>query len=390
MELTTEICILGGGAAGIAAATVAARQGRDVVLVEKNEFLGGMATAAYVGTICGAYFRSNSDEPSFVADGFMREFTEKLAIASETNPMRAKEGIWYLPYQREAFLKLVHDEVSKAGAHVLFAGEFEQIIAATDNKILAVNIRKGSELISIHATHFIDCTGFALLADRPEAQLKSSNYQAGAFVFGLRNLKASNPLAINLALIKFLSSAIGKELSADGSWLSLMPGSLNENTAYFKLALAKPMDTKQLRQSAFDYAHQKLKEYMNALVAFSSIFSTCEINWLAPNIGVRTGPRYIGRYLLADQDVLHLRKSENSIARGAWPIEYWGFGKSVEMTYFDEMAYYDIPLEATHSPFYSNLYFAGRHISAEEQALASARVIGTCMQMGEGIVNYLK
>ena len=47
--------VVGGGAAGLAAAVAAARAGARTALVERYGFLGGMATAGMVSTICGLY-----------------------------------------------------------------------------------------------------------------------------------------------------------------------------------------------------------------------------------------------------------------------------------------------------------------------------------------------
>jgi len=49
----TEVLVLGGGPAGIAAATAAARTGARTLLLEKYGFLGGMGTAAMVTNFCG-------------------------------------------------------------------------------------------------------------------------------------------------------------------------------------------------------------------------------------------------------------------------------------------------------------------------------------------------
>ena len=50
-----DVLVVGGGAAGVAAALGAARAGADTRLIERYGFLGGMATAAMVGTVCGLY-----------------------------------------------------------------------------------------------------------------------------------------------------------------------------------------------------------------------------------------------------------------------------------------------------------------------------------------------
>jgi succinate dehydrogenase/fumarate reductase flavoprotein subunit len=53
-----DVLVVGGGAAGVAAASAAGRAGARVVLLERYGFLGGLATAAQVGTICGLYLRA--------------------------------------------------------------------------------------------------------------------------------------------------------------------------------------------------------------------------------------------------------------------------------------------------------------------------------------------
>ncbi len=50
-----DVVVLGGGPAGIAAATAAAMHGRSVLMVERYGFLGGMGTAAGVTNFCGLH-----------------------------------------------------------------------------------------------------------------------------------------------------------------------------------------------------------------------------------------------------------------------------------------------------------------------------------------------
>jgi succinate dehydrogenase/fumarate reductase flavoprotein subunit len=55
VRLDCDVLVVGGGAAGVAAAVVASRQGAKVVLVERYGFCGGGAVAGLSGTICGMY-----------------------------------------------------------------------------------------------------------------------------------------------------------------------------------------------------------------------------------------------------------------------------------------------------------------------------------------------
>ena len=52
------------------------------------------------------------------------------------------------------------------------------------------------------------------------------------------------------------------------------------------------------------------------------------------------------------------------------------------MRYFEENNYYQIPADCLISKTLSNLFFAGRIISATDAAIASARVMGICLQTG--------
>ena len=54
-----DLLVVGGGAAGTAAAVAGARQGLRTALIEEMPFLGGMTTGGCVGTFCGFYTQSS-------------------------------------------------------------------------------------------------------------------------------------------------------------------------------------------------------------------------------------------------------------------------------------------------------------------------------------------
>ncbi|MFW5894071.1 MAG: FAD-dependent oxidoreductase [Verrucomicrobiota bacterium] len=49
-----DVVVCGGGMAGCGAAIAAARQGADVLLIERLEMLGGLGSAGCVGNFCAA------------------------------------------------------------------------------------------------------------------------------------------------------------------------------------------------------------------------------------------------------------------------------------------------------------------------------------------------
>src|SRR5437016_1375619 len=73
---TPEVCVVGGGAAGLGAAVGAARCGLDVMLIEKYGFCGGATVAGLSGTICGLH--SSGDKPVQIVFGFAGEFHARM------------------------------------------------------------------------------------------------------------------------------------------------------------------------------------------------------------------------------------------------------------------------------------------------------------------------
>lgn len=54
-ELCCDVLVTGGGCAGLAAAVCSARNGANTILVDKNGYLGGTATAGMVGPFMTSY-----------------------------------------------------------------------------------------------------------------------------------------------------------------------------------------------------------------------------------------------------------------------------------------------------------------------------------------------
>ena len=107
-----------------------------------------------------------------------------------------------------------------------------------------------------------------------------------------------------------------------------------------------------------------------------------EIETIFPQVGMRVLQRSKGQHILHEDEVLHCVKSEDEVAIGSWPIEEWNHSGRVSMAYFPENDFYSIPKGCLMSYQLHNLYFAGKNISATHKAIASARVIGSCIQTG--------
>ena len=103
----------------------------------------------------------------------------------------------------------------------------------------------------------------------------------------------------------------------------------------------------------------------------------------APGPLARDGARLLGQYTLTAQDVLEARKFPDPAARSAWPVEFWDPETGPRYRYLPDGEFYEIPRRCLASERIANLFAAGGCISAETLALASVRVMGTCIALGE-------
>ena len=76
-----DVLVVGAGAAGVAASTIAAESGKSALLIERYGFCGGAAVAGMSGTICGLYAASERrNAPEQVVFGFSERFAKALRV----------------------------------------------------------------------------------------------------------------------------------------------------------------------------------------------------------------------------------------------------------------------------------------------------------------------
>ena len=379
-----DIVVLGGGAAGIAAAVAASRNGSKVILIERNTFLGGKATAAEVGTVCGLYHYSTKEEPVYLVRGFAREFSETLQEKSGTKPLHNSEGLHYLPYKIEAFKEMSLDLLKQHDVTVYFNAVLKNVQTEND-RIVSVSVIAGGNPFTLFLKSLIDCSGDSIISSAAGLPLiKNEYYQAAAQVFTMQGIAEDNEARLGMIMMKALKSAIDNELLADFyDRVYIVQGSLQDNCVSLKIGIPLPVtyapgNLQELKTVALSFV-ENLSQFLIKNIA---AFKNASIKHIAPEVGVRTGLRSSGRFLLTEDDVLQCKKFGDAVANCSWPIEEWGQHRRVNMRYFTEEDFYQVPAGCLQSNTIKNLFFAGRNISATESAIASARVMGTCLQTG--------
>ena len=138
--LTYDVTVVRGGAAGIAAAVAAAGTGARTALIERYGFLGGMATAGMVSTICGLYLTTHADTIIPLNEGFPSRFAHRLATMSGCDePVRRGRAL-VLPYTPFAFACLADELTSSRPALDVYLHAYLIAVAVVDHHVEALRI----------------------------------------------------------------------------------------------------------------------------------------------------------------------------------------------------------------------------------------------------------
>ena len=155
----TEVLVLGGGPAGIAAAASAAATGREVLLVERYGFLGGMGTAAGVTNFCGLHANVHG-EMKRVVHGVADELLQRIDALGGLNEPHSIFGRTLAQAYDGAAYKCAADELLLArGVKLLFHALAAGVVMHDADRIDALLVETRSGRRAIRAQTFIDASG---------------------------------------------------------------------------------------------------------------------------------------------------------------------------------------------------------------------------------------
>jgi hypothetical protein len=359
-----------------------------VVLLERYGFLGGLATAGEVGTVCGLYLRDTGQaRPTLVAGGFLGEFASRLQKAAAREPLRLEAGLWVLPFSTGAFTRVADAFVSESGKVTLVLHATMSEAKAEGARLVEVRALAWNEPLFVRPAAVVDCSGEATAAALAGAGVEDGAAdQVPALVFCLEDVDPALAERGLLEVRRELRRAVEQgRLPPACERLSLVPGTGGDGRLSLKLNLPPAEPGRAAWQQVTDWERQArglVNDILCFLVDNTASCRRARLRWVAPQLGIRSGRRIRGRASLTDKDVLGTRKAPPGIARGCWPMERWGSGPRPEMIYFHEDGYYEIPLDCLQPVELDNVLVAGRCISAEAGAMTSARVIGTALATG--------
>ncbi len=392
-ELTADafdVLVAGGGMAGICAAIAAARAGATTLLLERGNFLGGVATAAAVVQFMG--WKTAGGEQ--IIRGIAQEIADRLAREGGTPGMG-----WYtmstgmrmdrLEFDPEVLKYVLDSMASEAGVVCLFHSWVAGVIRE-GRRISSVSALTKSGLLQFHPGIVIDATGDMDLMHAAGCEMLQLSHgeelQPASLMFRMGPINFERFDAITTAEQKAISTAgvaqggLGRQALSCNRIAGTSDGWFNvtrlavDGTDAFALSRAEI----EARRQAFAGAR--------FIVANVPGCENARMQALAAGIGVRETRRIKGLTVVTEDDLRSGRVFRDSIGMSAFPIDLHHSGEHVSTIerLGGDAHRYTVPLSALVPVNLDNALVAGRGMSATHVALAALRIMPTVMLMGQG------
>jgi len=401
-ELCCDLLVVGGGAAGVATAVTAARQGLSVVLVERHGFCGGGAVAGHSGTVCGLYAATDAlgNRPEQVVWGFADEFVRALeSRGGLAGPVRYGKTFTRV-HDPIVWRETADDLLRDARVTVIFHAVATRVLADGGEAVEGAEVWTKEGPLRVRATVTVDASGDAdlvAMAGLPSFVGDNGRVQNPTMIFRMMGVDVAAFRAAygDDTIMPAEVSALIAEANASGDyrlprakiWLfpTTRPGELLCNCTRIVGIDGRELNPLMWRDfsEAESEGRRQAREYARFFRARLAGCGRAFVNDMAVQVGVRQTRQLEGRAKLMNSDVVAGTKRSDGIARSPWPIElHAGERPRVEWLLNDV---YEIPFGCFVPAQGRGLMVAGRCLSAEHEAVASARVTAQCFGYGHAI-----
>jgi hypothetical protein len=389
-----DAVVLGGGPAGIAAATSAARQGCSTLLIERYGFLGGMGTAAGVTNFCGLHANVFGRHKR-VVEGVAAELLDRIeALGGLNAPHMVLGRIQAQAYDTAAYKMAADDLIQSSGAELLFHALAAGVARDDDGKIKALLLETKSGRRAVLGRVFIDCSGdgdlFAWAGIPFETGDGAGNMLYPSAMFRINGVepdrvdhawsalgllmdaeakRRNRPFPRKSPIVRPQKNPI--EWRANLTQLARADGAAISGIDANDLSAGEVMGRRQIAD---------IFTFLKTVPGFERSY----IVDIAPQIGIRETRRLSGVYRLTEADVLGCADFDDSIGVNGWPLEVHEHGDvRFEFAPAGSRGFNDLPYRMMLAPGVDNLLVAGRCASMTHLAQSAARVSGACFAMGQ-------
>lgn len=400
-----DILVVGGGPAGIMAARAAAESGLKVMLIESRGYLGGNLTLGL--PILGYLGRKGNQ----VVEGLPQMLIDRLRArgkASEHKPCKNHVSLTIIDSEevKDVALEMLED----VGVKILFYVFCSDVIKdGNDVKGVIIESKEGRE--AILAKTVIDCTGDGDVAFRAGVECHKGDADGGmqppTLMFCMRgvNIQELRDAIVNrpeefdmdvmpteqfksgpfivVGFRKKIEEAREKGYSIPVARTILITG-LADDEIWVNMSRVCGVDsTNPMSYTDGEItARMQNDEIERYLRDFIPGFEHAWRDKVAAFMGIRESRVIKGKYVLTADDILSCRKFEDAVGVASYPVDiHHSHGDDCTMMWCPDC--YDLPYRMLVPEKVENLLVAGRCASMTHEAMASARVMSTCMVMGE-------
>lgn len=394
-----DLTVIGGGIAGMTAALTAARHGLHVALLEWRDVLGGNNSSEYRVHLNGA---ANVNASFYAREaGVVDEL--KLSIFHHNSRYNFKEDY---DLTDMAFFALIREEKNIE----LYLGTAAYDVKKEEDRITAVYARKTrtEEEYCFLSPLYADASGDGIVAERAGAAYRMGREARSEYHESLAPVtkddrtmgscilftvgKADKPVPFTKPsfaydyrkdnILQFVERpqtgrALPKKLDGvDGIWWLSIGGMENTIKDSDKIDL----ELKKLVYGFWDY------------VKNSGTYENTEnyyLKWVAPAPARRESRRFIGDYVLNQNDLIEQSYFYDAVATGGWSIDVHDpggvYGNLNTSAFAPVHGLYNIPYRMMYTRDICNLFLCGRIASMTHVALGSLRVMQTLGAMAQAV-----
>ncbi len=380
VEYKTDLCIIGGGMAGLCCAIAAARHGIKVILIQDRAVLGGNASSEIRMWIGGCHGKDNRE------GGIIEEIMLENFYQNPSLKYPLWDSVLYQKAMAEENLTLLLNS-SCLGCTM------------DGNKIKSVKAwQSNAETFHVvSAEYFADCSGDSVLSTLTGAEFMYGREAKSDFdetippdsrdkktmgmscLFQIRETEKPVP---------FIAPQWAYKYTSDDD-LPFKDHDKGNNFWWIEVGGEWDCihDTDRCRDELLKICYgvwDHMKNYGDHGV------ENWEIEWIGFLPGKRESRRYIGKYIVNQNDVESEGRFHDIVAYAGWSMddhfpEGFYYKKGYPTIFHPAPTPWGLPLRCMLSKNIENLCFAGRNISVTHAALSSSRVMATCAILGQSL-----